>query len=72
VLDGRPDLSAEFQQAAALRRRHGHPLGEFRPENLVLGLQVLDLPGQFGLAQAGKHQNQRMKEPGHASLHSVS
>jgi len=32
-----------------------HPLGEFRAEDFVLGLQVLDLPGQFGLAKAGEH-----------------
>jgi hypothetical protein len=72
VLDGRANLLAEFEQPAAFRWRHGHPLGEFRAEDFVLGLQVLDLPGQFGLAQAGEHQDERMKKSGHGLLHSVT
>jgi hypothetical protein len=53
VLDGRPDLLAQFQEAAALRRGHGHPLGEFGAEDFVLGLFLPIVEFNQGAAKRG-------------------
>ena len=54
-----------------LGRRHIHPLGQLAPQNAILGLQVVDHLGQFGLGRPGQNHEQRVENPGHAAITQV-
>jgi len=54
-----------------LGRRHIHPLGQLAPQNAILGLQVVDHLGQFGLGRPGQNHEQGVENPGHAAITQV-
>lgn len=48
-----PQLCAELGQSVLFLERDRDPLGELAAEDLVLSLEVTDVPGQFLLGRAG-------------------
>ncbi len=62
---------AACDQAFPLGRRQIHPIGQLAPQNAILGLQVVDHLGQFGLGRPGQNHEQGVENPGHAAITQV-
>ena len=56
LADGRAQGFAEAEQALALAGRDDQPLGQPGAEDLVLGLEVLDMAGQGLVGRGGQEQ----------------
>ncbi len=65
VIDRTPERSAEFEQSLLFARGHRNPLGQFRPQDVVLDPQKLDHAGLLAIRQAGEEQQQWLDEPRH-------
>ena len=65
VPDGRPQGLAVLEQPLPLLGRDGDPPGQLGPQDLVLGLEVLDLAGQVVVGGAGQQGEQRLEQGFH-------
>jgi len=59
---------AALEQLLTLGRRHVYSPGQLAPQDAVLGLQVVDHLGQFGVGGPGDQQDEGVENAGHRGI----
>ena len=62
------ELGGEADQPVLFLLGDRHPRRQLAPQDLVLNLEVTDLPGEFLLCRAGDNEQQRTVDVPHGSI----
>jgi hypothetical protein len=65
VFDCLAEPPPRLHEMATLRRRHQDPFRQLAPQDLVLGLQAMDLPSQFLAGRGDQDIEEWVENPGH-------